>query len=213
MGKLRNGEKQKSENEVKNILSYVYSSSFDGMPTKNEKYATQLVAVHTEFVERNRKLTNLLSDYILQRSRRIKTNYFFKKFIFWFFIGMTFVLTVSVILFVAILKPIYSVKNIVSLVSVLVTYLVSIISVFEIISKYLFPLDEEKDAISMIKTVIDNDVKVEDMMSKAIDKNNQDGINRLAKFKELLDSNAITPDDFKRLKDFEIEKWLKQLDN
>ena len=39
-----------------------------------------------------------------------------------------------------------------------------------IISKYLFPFDEEKDTIEMIKTVIQNDVQVEKIMSEAIDK-------------------------------------------
>lgn len=200
---------KKHDDDYDDILSFLYNTDFDGQPTKNENYARQLVEVHNEFVIRNKKLTSLLTDYIIQRKKRVKTNRFFKKFIFWFFIGISAVLTFSLIWFVAKFKPIYSKTGIISLVSAFITYLVSIISVFEIISKYLFPVDEEKDTISMIKTVIDNDINVENMMSKAIDKNGAQSIKLLNEFKKLLDNDIITQEEFQKLKTIEIDRLTK----
>lgn len=200
---------KRHDDDFNELLSFLYNTDFDSQPTKNESYAKQLVDVHKEFVKRNEKLTELLNDYIEQRGKRVKTNNFFKKFIFWFFIGISIVLTISLVLFVAVFKPIYSTKGIVSLVSALVTYLVSIISVFEIISKYLFPVDEEKDTISMIKTVINNDVNVESIMSDAIDKNGFQNIKLLSRLKNLLDNGTITQEEFEKLKNAEIDKMTK----
>lgn len=93
-----------------------------------------------------------------------------------------------------------SVSSIVSLLSVAVTYLGSIIAIFEIISKYLFPIDEEKDTISMIKNVIDNDIRVEEVMSKAIHDDRHSEIEQLKSYKALLDADVITQNEFDILK-------------
>lgn len=161
-----------SRNELsyKEVLRDLLISNFDNKPTKNEEYAEQLMNVHAQFVNRNGKLTNLLDDYIEQRRKRVETNNFLKKFIFWFFVGLLAVLTIAVVVFIVCNRNSNSIPSMVSLLSVSATYLASLIAVFEIMSKYLFPIDEEKDTITMIQAVIDNDVQVEELMSKAIDK-------------------------------------------
>ncbi len=98
----------------------------------------------------------------------------------------------------------------VSLLAVSVTYLASLISVFEIMSKYLFPIDEEKDTIRMIQAVIDNDVKVEDLMSKAIDKNDTGIIEKLKTIKQLYEDNTLTKEEFDELKNCLIKKLKPQ---
>ena len=187
-------------------LAELLSSNYDNKTTKNEEYAKQLVNVHEEFVKRNEKLTSLLEDFIEQRRQRIKTNNFLKNFIFWFFVSMLAVLTIAVVIFVIYNINISTIPAVVSLVSVSATYLASLIAVFEIMSKYLFPVDEEKDTISMIKAVINNDVQVEELMSKVIDKTNHNDIERLKLFKELHNEYIITDDEFVELKDQVLKK-------
>ncbi|MEE0945574.1 MAG: hypothetical protein U0M42_01945 [Acutalibacteraceae bacterium] len=190
-------------------LAELLSSNYDNKPTKTEEYAKQLVSVHEEFVKRNEKLTSLLDDYITQRKERVRTNNFLKKFIFWFFVGMLGALTITVVCFVAFNITIKTISAMVSLISVSATYLASLIGIFQIMSKYLFPVDEEKDTISMIKAVINNDVEVEKLMSTAIDKSFANDVEHLKLMKELRDSHTITQEEFVELK----ESILKKIKN
>lgn len=191
------------------VLLELLTSKFDSKPTKNEEYAEQLMNVHVEFVKRNGKLTDLLDDYIQQRRDRVKINNFLKKFIFWFFIALLGILTIAVAIFMICNRNRDSISSMVSLLSVSVTYLASLIAVFEIMSKYLFPIDEEKDTISMIQAVINNDVQVEELMSKAIDKNHSEVIERLKMLKQLRDDEVLTDNEFNEIKKDLIEQIKK----
>ena len=188
------------------VLRDLLTSNFDNKPTKNEKYAEQLMNVHAQFVIRNGKLTDLLEDFIEQRRKRVETNNFLKKFIFWFFVGLLAVLTIAVVVFIVCNRNSNSIPSMVSLLSVSVTYLASLIAVFEIMSKYLFPIDEEKDTITMIRAVINNDVQVEELMSRAIDKSHIEIIERLKLLKQLRDENVLTDEEFNEIKRDLIEK-------
>lgn len=190
----------------KKVLWDLLTSNFDSKSTENEEYAEQLMNVHAQFVKRNGKLTDLLDDYIKQRRDRIKTNSFLKKFIFCFFVVLLGVLTIAVAIFIICNRSIDSVPAMVSLLSVSVTYLGSLIAVFEIMSKYLFPIDEEKDTISMIQAVINNDVRVEELTSDAIDKSNSSVIERLKMLKQLYDDKILTEEEFNEIKKNFIEK-------
>lgn len=189
------------------LLSELLSSDFDSQSTKNEAYAEQLLKVHAQFVKRNGKLTDLLEDFIQQRRERVKTNKFLKKFIFWFFIGLLGALTIAVVVFVICNRTSDSIPAMVSLLSVSVTYLASLIAVFEIMSKYLFPVDEEKDTINMIQAVINNDVKVEEIMSKEIDRGNGVLVERLQALKQLLDGGILTQEEFDEVKKTFLDKF------
>ena len=183
------------------VLSDLWKSKYDSKSTKNENYAEQLIAVHNEFVKRNESLTNLLTGYITDRKERIDTNNFLKKFIFWFFIGLLSVLTIGVVIvFWKIDINSSSIPSVLSLLSVAATYLGSLLSIFKIMSQYLFPRDEEKDAIDMIKAVINNDVKIEDMMSKAIKENQQTCTEKIKECKKLLDEGYLTQNEYLDLK-------------
>lgn len=190
----------------KEVLRDLLTSNFDNKPTKNEEYAEQLMNVHAQFVSRNGKLTNLLDDYIEQRRKRVETNNFLKKFIFWFFVGLLAVLTIAVVVFIVCNRNNNSIPSMVSLLSVSATYLASLLAVFEIMSKYLFPVDEEKDTITMIQAVINNDVQVEELMSKAIDKSHSEVIERLRLLKQLYNERVLTDEEFNEIKRNLIEK-------
>ena len=119
---------------------------------------------------------------------------------------MLAVLTIAVVVFIVCNRNSNSIPAMVSLLSVSVTYLASLIAVFEIMSKYLFPIDEEKDTITMIQAVINNDVQVEELMSKAIDKSHAEIIERLRLLKRLHDENVLTDEEFNEIKKNLIEK-------
>ncbi len=183
------------------VLIDLLKAKYDIKATTNEDYAKQLYAVHKEFVNRNTSLTRLLNDYIDQRKERIKTNNTYKKWLFRIFVGLFIVLTLSVIfIFIKTDFNNTNIDTVISLVSVAVTYLVSILSIVKIISQYLFPVNEEKDAIEMIKTVIGNDVDVEKMMSGAIDKMRKVDVQTLREYKKLEEDKIITKEEFDKLK-------------
>ena len=193
--------------KFEDILVELLSSRYDEKSTTDEEYANQLKSVHQEFVKRNKKLTSLLENYIEDRKKRIKSNDFFKKFIFWLFVGLLIILTVVLIIVFTkadINNP--SFATVVSLGSTLGTYLASVLSIFQIMSKYLFPPDEEKDTIEMIKAVIQNDVEVERMMSDVIKETRNIDVDRLVEYKKLLDNRIIEPDEFNELKSKVLEK-------
>lgn len=196
----------KNDSSYYHVLHDLLSSTFDDNSTKNEEYAKQLMEVHAQFVNRNRKLTTLLDDFIQQRKNRVKTNNFLKKFIFWFFIGLLGILTIAVAIFLIYNRNSDSIPSLVSLLSVSVTYLASLIAVFEIMSKYLFPIDEEKDTISMIQAVINNDVQVEKLLSNSIDKSHSEIIEQLKAYRELYNNKTLTYDEFEELKKDLLEK-------
>ena len=194
----------------KTVFRDLFSSYVDTSPTENESYAAQLTEVHKEFVKRNKSLTGLLDNYIENKKDRVKENKLCKQVIFWVFMSIFVLLSVTVVC-------VFRKTNInesnaavtTSLVTVAVTYLTSILSIIIVISKYLFPVDEEKDTIEMIKTVIGNDVLVEQMMAEAIDKANSVDAQKLRDYKLLLDDGIITQDEFEYLKDSYINKPKK----
>lgn len=189
------------------VLSELLNSDYDNQNTKNESYARQLINVHTEFVNRNRKLTTLLDKYIAQREERVNINKKFKCVLFFLFVLSFLALTITIIVIFA--KTDINNSNAsstISLISVAVTYLGSIMIIFEIISKYLFPTDEEKDMISMIKTVIDNDVKVEEFMSKEIHIDETREVEALKAYKSLLDDGIITEEEFNKVKKLILDR-------
>lgn len=184
-----------------NVLLDLLKSRYDSNKTTNESYAAQLVAVHKEFATRNAELTTLLKDYITQRRVRVTQNTQYKKWMYIIFVGLFVALTVAVI-FVFCRTDIdnANIEGIVSLVTVAATYLSSVLSIMKIMSKYLFPVDEEKDTIEMIKAVIKNDIEVEKIMSDAIDKAKNIDAEKLRECKALFDENILTQNEFDRLK-------------
>ena len=120
-------------------------------------------------IERNILLTTLLKNYIDSHAEKTRTNKWYKAILFYTFViaFIAFTAAVAVVFLKADLNA-ATVPLVVSLLSVGATYVGSIFIAYEIMFKYLFPADEEKDMISMIKTVIENDLKVEEFASKSL---------------------------------------------
>ena len=195
------------EDDYKSILSLLVNSKIDEISTISENYAKQLMSIHKQFEKRNQQLTGLLESYIEQRNNRVKVNQKLKKFIFGFFICLFSTLTISVVIFIICSSKQDKDKDfLVSLITVSVTYLVSLIAVFEIISKYLFPIDEEKDTVSMIQTVLNNDFKVEELISKAVNYNQNEILGNLRAIKQLHDDKILTEEEFNKAKKVLLEK-------
>ena len=211
-----NNEIKDAYSTYRNVLLELLGSRIDSTSTKNEKYAEQLHTIHEQFEKRNMSLTELLDSYMKQRDRRIQTNNFFKKFLFWFLVGVIAILTaiISTVFITVDYKNIDNISSVVALISVAVTYLTSILSIFKIMTKYLFPADEEKDAISMISTVIKNDLKVEKITNKAIDNLFTNDITKasneaktLKLYKDLLDSQVISQEEYDQFKKYILQKY------
>lgn len=188
-----------------NLIEELVNYNRDDKSTKDEKYARQLVAIHDEFVKRNEKLTKLLDDYISQHNVRAEENHKLKRFIFGFFVFILTILT-FIISFVF-LKIDYSnvdLSSVAALISVAVTYIGSILSILKIMSKYLFPIEEEKDTISMIKTVIENDIEIEKIMPSSvrdsIKNSSKEKIELIFECKKLLDVNGISEEEYNKIK-------------
>lgn len=159
--------KQELLKELTEVLS---ESTHDDQSTTDEEYAGGLLKAHKQIVQRNLLLTNLLNSYIRSHSKKVSDNRLYKGIMFFTFLAVFFAFSVTtlVVTLVVLLSANFSEINIpqvLSLLSVGATYIGSIFVAYEIMFKYLFPTDEEKDMISMIRTVIENDLKVEEFTS------------------------------------------------
>lgn len=159
-------KRRSKEDLIEELSALLVESEPDGQSTTDEKYAEGLLKAHDQVVKRNILLTNLLENYIKSHSEKIAENRRYKRIMFFTFVG-AFVLFTGATLWVFLRTDFSSadIPQVVSLLSVGATYIGSVFVAYEIMFKYLFPSDEEKDMISMIKTVIENDLKVEEFSS------------------------------------------------
>lgn len=157
---------KKLSQELVQLLTLLEESEPDVQSTTDEKYAEGLLKAHGEVVGRNILLTQLLKNYIESHSKKIQENRLYKRVMFFTFVG-AFILFTGVTLWKFMFTDVNSanIPQVVSLLSVGATYIGSIFVAYEIMFKYLFPTDEEKDMISVIKTLIENDLKVEEFSS------------------------------------------------
>lgn len=154
-------------------LALLKALLYDEKSTTDEQYADDLIKTHKQVVERNILLTSLLKNYVDSHTQKNKTNQDFKDILFYTFVLAFIVFTAAIIIvFIKTDLADATVPLVVSLLSVGATYLGSIFIAYEIMFKYLFPEDEEKDMISMIKVVIENDLKVEEFASLRLSNRN-----------------------------------------
>lgn len=162
--------RQPDKQDLIDLFSKILEDSlYDDQSTTNEEYASGLLKAHTQIVSRNILLTKLLESYIDSHSKKVKENRLYKGVMFSTFLLAFISFTVATLcLFLKTDISTADIPQVVSLLSVGATYIGSIFVAYEIMFKYLFPTDEEKDMISMIKTVIENDLKVEEFTSSRL---------------------------------------------
>ncbi len=161
--------------KLKEVLDLLESSSYDVQSTTSEDYARGLLDAHLNIVARNKLLTKLLDNYINTSEKRNKENVILRRVLFGIFTFILILLTVAVV--VVLCKVDFNqvtISLVLSLFSVGGTYVGSLFTIYEIMIKYLFPTDQEKDTISMIRTLIENDIKVEELASKLRDRADQE---------------------------------------
>lgn len=144
-------------------LAELFGTEYGEQSIRDNTFAVKHYAeVRRNFTERDTQLTILLVNYINRCIKRIDTNSFFKKIIFWIFAVLLMLFTVMVVyVFYKVDINDVNVETLIALFSVAGTYLVSLISIFRIMSKYLFPVDELKDSIEMIKVLTQKDTYIQ----------------------------------------------------
>lgn len=153
-----------NDRQYQYYLSELLNTHYDNMSTDNMQMARWLLRFRKNLLKRDQQLTNLLEKYIEQCIKRVSTNNFFKKMIFWIFITLLVALTVAVVaVFWKTDINNMDISSVIALLSIAGTYLGSLISIFRIMSKYLFPIDELKDSIEMIKVLTDKDIRMQEM--------------------------------------------------
>lgn len=162
--------------EFSNALNAILGARVDKKRTIAETtkqlfadYAGDLKELHSGVKNRNGVFTELVTNYVKQQQCRNTINTILKCLVFLIFISILCIFSCK--LFRMIDKYDFDsidVNSLIALLSVIVTYVGSFIGVVEIITKYLFPPDEEKSALTILQTVIDNDKQTEDTISKII---------------------------------------------
>lgn len=160
------GKHRNKQELLKELTEFLAESNYDDQSTTDEEYAGGLLKAHNQIVQRNILLTNLLNSYIHSHSKKVSDNRRYKGIMFFVFLAAFIAFTgATLYMFLRTDFSNADIPQVVSLLSVGVTYIGSIFVAYEIMFKYLFPTDEEKDMISMIRTVIENDLKVEEFTS------------------------------------------------
>lgn len=161
----------RKDKDVDELADLLESSDYDEESTTSDKYAEGLLKAHRQIVRRNMLLTRLLTNYIRTSKSRAEENAKLKRTLFYLFVAILVLLTIGITaIFFSVSFNVITTPLVVAIISAGVTYVGSLFTIYEIMFKYLFPADEEKDTISMIKTVVENDLKVEEFVSKLGDK-------------------------------------------
>lgn len=148
----------KNVSEVEGIFSSIEEEAFIRDIYINRSYASRT----TESEENGKQavlITGILGNYKDQQNSRYLFKTKTQKILFWFLIGLIGVLTAALIIFVIFLFKFNSKMNvevIVGLVSGCITYLGSLLTIFLVVVKYVFPEDEEKNFNELVSNIIKN---------------------------------------------------------
>ncbi len=115
-----------------------------------------------EQAKRDAEITRLLRYYINTYDKKSKSNRMYKGVIFWtsIIILLSFSLVFLYLLYnYPNMADTNTVNNMVALITVCVTYLTLVISILKIITKYVFPQNEEEYITHIVKSIQDNDLK------------------------------------------------------
>ena len=129
---------------------------------------TQLEKTFTdEFItaeqkKRDKEITKLLTYYVLAYNEKRKSNPKYKKIILYLCCGIILVFSsLFIYLLIIVSKTMSSiaVNNVVALVTVCISYLTLVIGILKIITKYVFPQQEEEYITRIVEDIQKNDLK------------------------------------------------------
>ncbi len=109
--------------------------------------------------DRDDKVTALLKQFVDEHERRIESDKKLKKK---FLIGLIVSLSIIGVLIIAAVVCVFifslDIGNLISLLGIVFTFLGSLLFIVKMLLKYLFPLDLDKNIISLISKIIDHDL-------------------------------------------------------
>ena len=160
-------DKEVKKDEVNNDFDYLLNSDFEEnwKATKDldlllgkpfvDRYTTE------EQQKRDSLVTELLEQYVKTYKAKSKTNQSYKKALFCFCVGS--VIIFAVVLMYNVCRVDFSNKvsatSAVQLISVCITFLSLIIGILTIITKYIFPENEEEYITKIVEIIQSNDLE------------------------------------------------------
>lgn len=148
-------------NIVKQFLNQVSKTLIKG-DDHLEKELSYREAMRDEQGERAKVITTILKNYTTQQWERNDYKRKTKRVIFIFLMSIISLLTAAAISWITILFVLNDELNnqdLIGLVTTCISYLISVISLFLIIVKYVFPMDEEKNFNYLVTSIIQNDTE------------------------------------------------------
>lgn len=148
--KIFSKHKNKDELLEKELIDKHLHSDFD------DKYVTE------QQRNRDEKITNLLGKYVDSYESKVRFQRVFRIILCFVSLGIIVVFAYNMI---DVLKSVQNLRDnvtsntVVSIITASVTFLVSIISILQIIAKYCFPQDDEQYITEIVKTIQENDFK------------------------------------------------------
>lgn len=162
---MNESKSQKSNENIDDEVDMLRSSKKDSVQENDEADFND--KARKEYVKRNEIITALFKTYNDNTERRMKTNRRCKKITFWFLLISIFILTFAIVgLFIVLLKYNLINDSIAIVISACVTYLGSLLSILQIITKYLFPNNEDKNVLELLKTIIEKDNNLDNSINK-----------------------------------------------
>ena len=111
---------------------------------------------------RDRKITELLSTYVEAYNYKSKSNKWYKGILFFICVGILIIFCISFILFIRNVDfngEANSVVDVIQLISVCITFLGLIVGLLKIITKYVFPENEEEYITRIVELIQNNDLE------------------------------------------------------
>lgn len=159
---MKNNSKKKNyQNTFSQILNSVdFIRAVDNDQEMNKPYIDEYTT-HQQRL-RDKKITELLNQYVAAYSYKNKSNKLYKGLLF----GLcAFILLLFSIVFVRLMFKIDisnanpSIEGVVQLISVCITFLTLIVGITKIITKYVFPENEEEYITRIVEIIQNNDLK------------------------------------------------------
>lgn len=173
---MNNIESQESSEEA---LNYINQSVNRVLPIKDDKgikdnpYKDEFTTLEQR--ARDRNITELLRLYVASYKNKIESNkwYKFVLFVICILILVTFsMVLIHVILTINDFSEETTVANVVQLISACVTFITLIVGILEIITKYVFPANDEDYITKIVELIQKNDLenKKENIKAKVPEK-------------------------------------------
>ena len=144
-------------NFIENYLKSSSSDSVEGDPLEN--HLIQESKYGEQYDNRDALYTELLDHYIIATKSKNQINKFYKKVFFWVVVVAfaVIVLTPIAATFIVLFKGFTETSAIVALVGSAAGAIPAVIVLPKIIAQHLFPTDEDKNMIDLVKSMQEND--------------------------------------------------------